>query len=493
MPDVTDLQPGDTAYAGFPSGMIYDKPSGKKVQHLLWGDWLKIRATTDPPRAGWRAVHGRNVDGWMLEDDIQTERLLEVVYVDIGQGDGALVSTPDDLHLIVDAGQEDNMHRFLRWKYGRFQRPFTFEAAVISHPDQDHYKGFAPLFKDQNVLIKTVYHNGIVERTGADRLGPESGGHLVEVVETKAQLEALLTPAARGGMTYPNLMHDALTGGRVNDIRAVSKDDKTLPGFDGHGGAGVRIEVLGPAVDHSTSQARLKTFGNDGKTKNGHSVVLRLIYRDVSILLGGDLNIPAENHLLTAHTGLAAPVEDEAGRAALIAAARKVFRSDIAKACHHGSADFTDLFLQAVDPLATVISSGDDEPHSHPRADALGAVGRWGRGGRPLVFSTELARSAPEAVKQPGLLRAGLAKAIAAVDAAPDGPLKVQAQKALDRLMDKIDRSVAVYGAINLRTDGRRVVMAQKLERPSASGSKWDIYPLVRDENGALVYRSKHE
>jgi hypothetical protein len=36
---------------------------------------------------------------------------------------------------------------------------------------------------------------------------------------------------------------------------------------------------------------RLK-FGDDGKTKNGHSVVLRLKYREIRILMGGDLNIP---------------------------------------------------------------------------------------------------------------------------------------------------------------------------------------------------------
>lgn len=486
------FQPGQIAYAGFPSVMLYDRPGGSKVQHLLWGDWLRV--LPDAPRGDWRRVHARGVDGWLKEDELQPNRLLEIVFVDIGQGDGALISTPDDKHLLVDAGQEDNMYRFLRWKYGRFDQPFTFEAGIISHPDQDHYKGFRPLIDEPNVRFGTIYHNGIVERTGADRLGRESGGFLTEIVADRAALQALLTDAARGDMNYPNLLFDALDGGRVEDIRALSSEDKTLPGYDGNANSGLRIEILGPVLDRAADGSpRLKTFGSPGKTKNGHSVVLRVVYGEVSVLMGGDLNIPAENHLLRKHTGLAAPAHGEARRAELVQAARTIFRCDIAKACHHGSADFTDTFLDAVNPIATVISSGDDEPHSHPRADALGAVGRWGRGGRPLVFSTELARSAPEAIKHPTLLRERLRQAYEALHAAPAGPRRDRAQRAVDKLMEQIDRSVAVYGAVNCRTDGDSVILAQKLERPDARGNKWDIYPLVREDNGALVYRSKHD
>ena len=48
-------------------------------------------------------------------------------------------------------------------------------------------------------------------------------------------------------------------------------------------------------------------------------------------------------------------------------------------------------------------------------------------------------------------------------------------------------RAVAVYGMINLRTDGERVVMAQKLEREAPSGAQWDHHCL-RPVNGTLTY-----
>ncbi|MBA4791531.1 MAG: hypothetical protein H2042_17650 [Rhizobiales bacterium] len=485
---------GSTRFAGHPTATVHDTPAGKPVQQLLWGDWLTLTGLAGGA-PGWVSVRARGVDGWMREDSIQETRLLEVIFVDIGQGDGALVVTPDDRHLLVDAGEGDNMFRFLRWRYNGFRQPFSFAAAIISHPDADHYKGFKPLFEAPNVSFEALYHNGLVERAGGETLGPRAGGFVLDVVAGRDDLATLLAdPAVRGDKVYPNMLHQALASGRVADARALSADDGHLPGFAPDDDGEVVIEVLGPVRDAGPAgEPRLKWFGDVGKTKNGHSVVLRLVYKSVSLLLGGDLNIPAEHHLLAAHTGHAMPPRTELDLDRVIEGGRKTFRSDIAKACHHGSADFTDVFLKAVDPIATVISSGDREPHSHPRADSLGAVGRWGRGSRPLVFSTELARSAPEMIKHPSVLRAQLAAAQSAIETAPEGPKKERARAAFKALTDSIDRSVAVFGAINLRTDGTRIVMAQKIEAPRSPAKKWDVYAIDPDAQGVLRYRSQHE
>ena len=90
--------------------------------------------------------------------------------------------------------------------------------------------------------------------------------------------------------------------------------------------------------------------GDMGRTKNGHSVVTILTYGEVRSLFGGGLNIPAEMYML----GQYGPETD-------------AFRVDVTKACHHGSADFSTDFLERISPMVTVLSSGDDESHSHPR------------------------------------------------------------------------------------------------------------------------------
>ncbi|HKX92953.1 MAG TPA: MBL fold metallo-hydrolase [Sphingomicrobium sp.] len=476
-------------FAGFPTALIRETPGGKALKQLLWGDFVTL---TGPAQNGWQPARSRDVSGFIAEAELIPNRLLEIVFVDIGQGDGALIVTPDDKHLLVDAGEGDNMYRFLRWRYGRFAKPFRFEAAVITHSDQDHYKGFDAVFADPKVSFGAIYHNGVVERAGSDSLGPRSQGYLTDVVETHQQLKNLVGQAAvRGTKQYPNMLHKALTSGRVADSRGVSAADGHLPNF-APGQRPLAIQLLGPVRDQLNGANRLKWFGDVGKTKNGHSVVLRIVYGDVSILLGGDLNIPAENHLLSKHTGYPSPPSDQ-DRSAMLEGARKVFRSDVAKACHHGSADFTDLFLQSVDPLVTIISSGDDEPYAHPRADSLGAVGRWGRGGRPLVFSTELARSARDTMTRPYVWRQKVAEAQAALNALPPGAQRDKAQKKVDDLLAQVERSIAVYGAINLRTDGQRIVMAQKIEAPRSKDKGWDIYVLEPDSNGVLRYTSKYE
>jgi len=121
---------------------------------------------------------------------------------------------------------------------------------------------------------------------------------------------------------------------------------------------------------------------------------------------------------------------------------------DVAKSCHHGSADFSSEFLRAINPIATIISSGDEEPYCHPRPDTLGTIGKHSRGERSLIFCTELARSSKEYVE---LEKSNSSK--------------------------KRERVVTVYGMINVRTDGEKVVIAQKLEQ-AASSRNWDIHKL---------------
>jgi len=487
-----------TRYAGYPSAVVYAEPDGKTpVQHLIWGDWLRLK---DGRQGDYCQVRARRIDGWMHQDDIQEERLLEVVFVDIGQGDGCLLVTPKDRHMVIDAGVGDNMYRFLRWRYGGFDRPWRFESALITHPDADHYGGFDALLDEPNVSFGTLYHNGIMERNGKDRLGPKTTTgrprYLTDLIPSMADLQRFLADLSLWrGKQYPTMLKKGLDGNKYSDVKMLSVADGYLPGYGAD--QEVRIQVLGPVLEPAGDQPRLRWLGSVGETKNGHSVVLRVQYRNVSLLLGGDLNIPAENLLLGYHTGLEAPPRSLEEQQILIEAARRVFQVDVAKSCHHGSSDFSSLYLAATNPIATVISSGDNEPYSHPRADTLGTIGLHSRGPRPLIFSTELARSASESIKQPYVLQRRLRALQTEIDQAPTGTAaerreKARLEKQFEDLVSSIERSIAVYGAINLRTDGHKVVVAQKLEQPRSLNKKWDIYQLEPQGSGPLRYISKH-
>ena len=116
----------------------------------------------------------------------------------------------------------------------------------------------------------------------------------------------------------------------------------------------------------------------------------------------------------------------------------------------------------------------------HPRPDSLSAFGRFGRGDRPLIFSTEPARFAPEQIKHPSDLRRGLTAA------------RLQAQETAfaDDLVQSLGRSMAVYGMICLRTGGNTAILAQKIEKSPSADAKWDLHLLTADGEGKLTYQS---
>jgi beta-lactamase superfamily II metal-dependent hydrolase len=483
--------PPMSTFAGYPAPFVRDTPDGTKKQQLIWGDFVTLLGDE---QGEWTRVHSRRETGWMKKSELQSERLLEIGFVDIGQGDGAFLVTPNDTFMLIDAGESDNMFRFLSWRFDLRDHPtrvITIPHAVITHSDQDHYKGYSPLFASTQFKFETVYHNGLVERAGADLLGPRTQSQgsrfLTDVITDLPTLQPRLAdPAFVGSKQYPRMLKAGLDSGRVTTIRSLHSGDQFVPGFDRTNE--LRIEVIGPVRETVNGQHCLRWFTDDGPTKNGHSVVLRLVYRDIRILMGGDLNTQAESHLLRQHTGLDPAPATEAATTAVLTAARPIFEADVAKACHHGSADFSDLFLRAVNPLATIISSGDNEPHAHPRPDALGAYGKFGRGRRPLIFSTELARSANENIKDPQRLRKEISDLFAAREAASlaDRP---SVQEKIDDCLAKLERSVAVYGMINLRTDGHKVLLAQKLERPRpTTREEWDVHLLEKNAGGELVF-----
>ncbi len=498
--------PNVIRYAAYPSAKVFDV-AGNQVQHVLWGDWVQV---TGPAQQGKLPVHVRGQDGFMTPTDLQPERLLEIVFVDVGQGDGCLIVTPDDEKLVIDAGEADNMYRFLNWRFRFLGGMRRFDAAIITHPDMDHYRGFARLFREPNATFARIYHNGVMEQTGKP-FGPEQTvgrvKYIAELIETKADLEAFLADESRyGRMVYANLLKDALGSlTRDGDIRMLAASgDPNHPNYvEGFGpDRELRLRVLGPVPEPDTNgRRRLRWFRDrpdggsldTGKTKNGHSVILRLEYRNASVFLGGDLNSSAEAFLLQRYTGMPSPPPDGNAEQTLIEAARTHFGADVMKCCHHGSADFTDAFMAAVHPAATIVSSGDEESYAHPRCDTLGAIGLHGRGWRPLIFSTELARSSRE---DEGNSRLEIGKLLERIERETDPQRRAELVAQRDAILDQLaERNVTTYGAINFRTDGRKAILASKLERPrlgSAAGrktlTKWDIYRMEPVGGGPLVY-----
>lgn len=481
---------------------LYSKKSrarGARARDVRWGDFLNIESIDQD---GWAKIKWGSKRYFLPVEDIATERPLEVMFLDVGQGDGCVVVSPEartdagaadherERIMVIDAGISDNMFGFLRWRFGKLKRAFRFHAAIITHPDADHYRGFQKIFSHKNIEFDRIYHNGLMERTGNDLLGPTdaSGRYLTGIVASDTAVRTLYgDPAVRGRKWYPRLLHTAMTSGRVGQIEMLSTKHgeseagrQWIPGFAPSSGRDVAIEVIGPVVERDAAgNDRLRWFGdgigssakNTGKTKNGHSVLLRLTLRSFKLFFGGDLNAPAEDFLLRHYGGIG----DAQALADAVPQASTRLSADVMKSCHHGSNDVTDELLKAVNPFAFVISSGDEESHAHPRPDLLGRLGKFGRGDAPLLLCTELLRSTREEGRAADFKKLALLnKKIEAPTTSDADRKKLRQERA--RLTKFIQqRNVGVYGAITVRTDGHHMEISFKLESPRGKQS-WQRY-----------------
>ena len=479
----------------FTSALVDD--DDKRITELLWGDPVHVtgpeedgfvraraRGRPRPPRDG-----GERPWGWIAAADLQdASALLEIYVIDVGQGDSVLMRTPDDRWHLIDGGvaAERQMTKkgaanFLRWKFlDDLERgAVDLETVVLTHGDEDHYGGLVnvltghvPLRAPFPVRVGRFYHNGIANFAAAPKVGAvtpgevaafpiagqrvrRAGTFVTELLDDAASFRAPPRPLA------PRFAPLAALVAQVPaQVARLSRDDGFLPGY-APGESDVTIHVLGPVVETLTSGARgLRDLGTDGETKNGHSVVLRVDYGDARVLLTGDLN-DASQRLLLSYV----PAEE--------------FAADVAKACHHGAERVELAFVAAMQARATVISSGDNEVHAHPRPLLMGASARYGResvsetGERmpPLLYSTELARSVALCYASGARLRGtGGAPArrltVADTELRPD--VRGQSYRALTELPIASD---LVYGLVNVRTDGRHVLCATMEE----AGTEFDV------------------
>lgn len=373
---------------------------GKKVKELLWGDRVEVLSSV----GSRRKVKARGTTGYVNNSDLNGESLLEVYFIDVGQGDGVLVRMPNGKHILIDGGYNrakqptgKNAADFVDWKFAKDYGETTIklDAMIASHCDADHYGGLWDLLNPEesegldasDIEVENFYHAGVSwwKRPGGSRnVGPKSDGFLTRLLSDRESIAAGLPKGGTGTKLqgeWADFMKVVYDHGCP--VSRLTHAINYLPGFEpGEGQASVK--VLAPVEYELDGEAAFRDLGSrHGQNTNGHSVLLRLDYGRSRILLTGDLNKKSQRLLLDEYVGR-----------------RTEFLCDVAKGCHHGSDDVSYEFLQAMGPAATVISSGDNEGHAHPRPNIVAASAITGHTAikndeliTPLVYSTEISRS----------------------------------------------------------------------------------------------------
>jgi competence protein ComEC len=229
---------------------------------------------------------------WNLKDIFQKD--LRLTFIDVGHGDSILLEFPKGKRMLIDGGglQEDRFdigkNVIAPFLWGKKIR--RIDTLVLTHPDPDHLKGLN--FIASQFAIGQFWDNGFQTDS-----------------ESYAQLRETLLK---------------------KKIMALSFNEKTPPQII----HGVEIFFLNPPPWNATQKK-----GRDHFIMNNSSLVMKLQFKNVSLLLSGDIGQEAEERMLRKGHSL---------------------KADILKVPHHGSSSSSSpIFLQRVNPTYAVLSVGE--------------------------------------------------------------------------------------------------------------------------------------
>jgi beta-lactamase superfamily II metal-dependent hydrolase len=186
------------------------------------------------------------------------EGQLRIYALDVGQGDGFLIISPEGKSVLIDAGPPgagDDVVAALRKR-----RIGSLDLAVATHPHADHIGGFRQVI--ENVEVKNFLDSGQVFASDE----------------------------------YERLLRTI----RDNRIKFITARRGMKFDLD----SGVKLETLNPQGDDRW----ITKIRQGGSVENANSVVLRLSYGDFSMLFTGDAEFETEALMMKSGAPLRAQV-----------------------------------------------------------------------------------------------------------------------------------------------------------------------------------------
>jgi len=193
------------------------------------------------------------IGSWMVPNHFRSAKsLLRVTFLDVSQGNSAVIELPGDRIMLIDGGgfpgTSFDVGRYVLAPY-LWNRRFTrLDIMVLSHPHPDHYQGLG--FVAAHFPIKQFWHSNVSWKD------PNIHGLVTTLADKKV---VFLSP------------RDLAPKQNIN---------------------GVDVQVVYPPPD-STRSSRAPT----DKELNNLSLVVRLTYKDVSFLFPGDIEKETEYEL----------------------------------------------------------------------------------------------------------------------------------------------------------------------------------------------------
>ena len=180
--------------------------------------------------------------------NVYTGSLLRVTFINVGQGDAALIHIPGGKTAIIDGGgssavSETDLGEKLFVPYLKHSGVETIDYAFVSHFDKDHAQGIAAAARLMNVKNLVLPH--------------------------RRENEAI---------EYKDIIEKTAKEKGINVLYFMEGDSLTIDG--------VRFEAFAPTR---------KNVQNRAFSENNKSLVLKLTYGETSFLFTGDIELEAES------------------------------------------------------------------------------------------------------------------------------------------------------------------------------------------------------
>ncbi len=184
-----------------------------------------------------------NAGVWYEVFFAQNKALLEISFLNIGQGDAIYIEAPNGYQVLVDGGPDEIVLSELNRVMPFLDR--TIDMLIVTNPDKDHMGGFIPVL--ERFKVNTFVEPGTKNTTETFKA----------LEELKVKEGAALVTARRG-------------------MKFVLDEER-----------GIYLEVLFP--DRDVSEV----------TRNDGSIVMKLVYGSTSVMLQGDSPSSVENYLIS--------------------------------------------------------------------------------------------------------------------------------------------------------------------------------------------------
>ncbi len=208
---------------------------------------------------------------------------LQVVFLNVGQGDAIWIQAPNGRDVLIDSGPNDNVVAELSKVKSFFDK--TIDFVMITHSDKDHIGGFPEIFtryKIGHVIESEISSPTIIDKTVTDAIAQENAG----IVTARSGERIVLDPD--NGVVIDVLFPDQKTSGwETNEASLIVKVTHGSNSFLLTGDAPSEVEDFLVQTYGSQLKSTILKLGHHGSKTSTSDLFITTVQPETVIVSAG--------------------------------------------------------------------------------------------------------------------------------------------------------------------------------------------------------------